>query len=75
MPKVGRMSERQREIVEILRRDYATLLTLADVGRIIGTTDQRTTKKYVEGLRTTDVNGRRKWLIDDIARRIYEHEV
>ena len=73
MPRLRR-SEREMQIAEDLRAVYGGMLCVEDVRQELGAKDRRTAEKFVDGLSHINVNGRKKWRVYDVAKRIYEME-
>lgn len=70
MPKLGRMTEEQKEYRNELRKAYGEHVNLTQVQRIIGRQD-KAARRWLEDLTPTGVNGRRSWWICDIADKLY----
>lgn len=70
MPKIGRMPERQKQFADELRNTYGGMLTLKQVGEVIGITHPQTIKKFAQDIPAVDINGRKKWMAADVARKI-----
>ena len=65
---------RQLELETDIRSRHKVILTLADVGREIGINKRESVLKFLEGLPAYEINGRRRWRIADIARRLADYE-
>lgn len=72
MPKVGRASPEEKELAAAIREDFggAYLLTLAQLGRVIGAKSPNTTREWTRTLVPREVNGRKAWLVSDVAHKI-----
>lgn len=55
-----------------IRKDYGGMLNLSGVKQVLGVTDDRTAKKFLEGVPYYDVNGRARWMVTDVARKLDE---
>lgn len=73
MPKLRR-SSREEEIATEMRRFYGGMLCVEDVRRELGAKDRRTAERFMDGVNPINVNGRKKWRVGDVAKRIYEKE-
>ena len=74
MPKLRR-SAREEEIATEMRRFYGGMLCVEDVRKELGAKDRRTAEKFMDGIPPINVNGRKKWRVGDVAKRIHEQEV
>ena len=73
MPRLRR-SPRETQIADDLREIYGGMLGVEEIRRELGAKDRRTAEKFVDGLAPINVNGRKKWRVYDVAKRIYEME-
>lgn len=69
MPKVGRMSESLRKVIDDFIKEYGGTMSLADIQLCIGVGSPHTAEKWVEGLPVYRINKRRRWKTSDVARR------
>lgn len=73
---MARLSKKTSPETEMLaaeiRRDYGGMLNLTGVRKLLGVTDDRTAKKFLEGIPSYDINGRARWMALDIARKLEE---
>lgn len=70
MPKITRATESQKYIADELRKIYGGALTLAQVKETIGAKSANTARAWVENIPYVVINGRKKWLTSDIAKKI-----
>ncbi len=76
MPKVSLfVSQRQWEITEDLRRRYGGMMTRSDVMRELGLKHETPAAKWLEGVPAVAVNGRRRYRVSDIGKKIYDDSV
>lgn len=73
MPKLRRCS-REEEIAIEMRRFYGGMMGVEAVRQELGAKDRRTAEKFMDGIVPINVNGRKKWRVGDVAKRIYEME-
>lgn len=73
MPKLRR-NAREIQIADDLRDVYGGMMGVEDIRQELGAKDRRTAEKFVDGLPLVKVNGRKKWRVYDVAKRIYEME-
>lgn len=73
MPRLRR-NPREMQIADELREVYGGMLCVEDIRQELGAKDRRTAEKFVDGIPPINVNGRKKWRVYDIAKRIYEME-
>lgn len=59
-------------LADEIRRDYGGMLSLRGVKQVLGVSDDRTAKKFLEGIPSYDINGRARWMVSDVAQRIAE---
>ena len=72
--KVGVPPE-QLIIEEELRTRYGGMMSAAAVGRELGLCKAPSYTRWLDGLPYNEVNGRKKWSVRDIARKIFETRV
>lgn len=72
MPNI-RMTPDEKQLAADIRADFdgAYVLTLAQVGRVIGHKSPHTARKWVAPLIPRRVNGRTVYLVSDVARRLH----
>lgn len=58
-----------------LRERYGGMLGLAQIQRELGTKDQRIAERWLQELPYIRVGKRKKWAIEDIARKLYIERV
>lgn len=66
---------RQAEIEEDLRERYTGLMSLADIGKELGIHYRPSIERFMKGIPAYEVNGIRRWRIQDLAKRIADCEV
>jgi hypothetical protein len=64
------MSDKQ-SIIRDIRKEYGYLLNLREAGEVLGFTDLRATRNFLEGLPYCEVGRQKKFLASDIGGRIY----
>lgn len=65
-------TSRQLEIEEDIRSRHPGMLTMADVGAELGVKNRSTIRRFLEGLPSYEISGRRRWRISDVAKRLCE---
>lgn len=70
MPKIERMTDVQRVLADDLRKLYGGSMTLAQVGESIGANSPHTTRKWAADIPYCVINGRKKYLVGDVARKL-----
>lgn len=76
MPKITwNIPQEQRALVEELRGRYGGMMSRSDVMAEIGCSSARSTDMWLAGLPYVQVNKRKKWRVDAIAKHIYENTV
>lgn len=70
MPKLTRMSEEAKDFAALLHKQGFYLLSLEEIRQLIGARSPDTARKWVHDLPAREVNGRRKWLVSDVAQKI-----
>lgn len=66
---------RQLEIEEDLRGRYTGLMTLVDIGNELGIHYRPSIERFMGDTPAYEVNGIRKWRIQDFAKRLADCEV
>lgn len=73
MPRVKLMRNPAEDaIADEIRRNYGGMLSVNDLMRFLNVNDRRTAQKFVSDVPYYDVNGRRKWMASDVARKVAE---
>lgn len=72
MPKVERATADEKELAAAIRGDHggAFALTLAQVGKVIGAKSPHTARAWVKSLFPREINGRRAFLVSDVAHKL-----
>lgn len=72
MPNI-RMTPEEKQLAADIRADFggAHVLTLTQVGKVIGHKSPHTARKWVSSLVPRRVNGRPVYLVSDVARRLH----
>lgn len=72
MPKITRASPDEKTMAEAIRTDFGGtfVLSLAQVGKVIGARSPNTTREWVTTLVPRWRNGRRVWLVSDVAEKL-----
>lgn len=65
---------KQLEIEEDLRSRNPGMMTAAQIGRELGITKHSSIMKFLDGLPAYEINGRKKWRLADIAKRLSQLE-
>jgi len=63
------------QIEDELRRTYGGMMTQEDVRTECGFNSRTSAAKFLSGIRSYEVNGRKRWRIADIAKRLADLEV
>lgn len=66
---------RQIDLEEDIRSRYGGMLTLADVAREIGVTDRKAAQHFLRDVAAYEINGRKRYRVPDVARKILDAEV
>jgi hypothetical protein len=71
-PRSLRPAEGRRQLSAELRGLYGGALTLTDVMETIGVSQVQAAKNWIAsaGLEAVVINGRKKWLVSDVARAL-----
>lgn len=73
MPRLKKsLSPEAQAIADDIRKSYGGMLSLSGVCQLLGVTDNRTAKKFLDGVPCFNVNGRERWMAADLARRLDE---
>ncbi|MBQ3379703.1 MAG: hypothetical protein IJG50_07580 [Clostridia bacterium] len=67
-----RQTREEKALVRELRELYGGAMTLADITREIGAVKPATGKKWAQDLPAVRINGRLRWRVTDVARKLYE---
>lgn len=59
-------------LADEIRRDYGGMLNVTAVRKLLGVTDDRTAKRFLEGVPSYNINGRARWMALDVARKLEE---
>lgn len=70
MPKIHRMTERQRELGRDLRATYGWYLSPTQVQEVLGFGSLNTAKKWLKDVPAVIINGRPKYQATDIAEKL-----
>ncbi|MGI5985014.1 MAG: hypothetical protein ACOX7O_04090 [Oscillospiraceae bacterium] len=70
MPKIGRMTDTQRAMADDLRKLYGGAMTLTQIGESIGVDSPHTARKWAADIPYCVINGRKKYLVGDVARKL-----
>lgn len=70
MPKIGRMTDTQRALADDLRKLYGGAMTLAQISESIGASSPHTTRKWAADIPYCLINGRKKYLVRDVAQKL-----
>ena len=73
MPKILNLAT--KEIAEELRSRYGGMMTCQDIMREIGAKHHTAGERWVADIPYTIVNGRKKWRVSEVARKIYNNTV
>lgn len=73
MPRIiWNIPQRQREISEELRHLYGGMMTATDVMHELGFKHDSPTSKWLADVPAVKVNGRKRYRVSDIAKKIYD---
>lgn len=73
MPRLKKsLSPEAQTLADEIRKNYGGMLALSSVCQLLGVADNRTAKKFLDGVPCFNVNGRERWMAADIARRLDE---
>ena len=64
--------QRQKAIEEDLRGRYGGMMTLKDIQQEITASHPYTAKAWLGDTPAVNVNNRKKWMVGDIAKKIYQ---
>lgn len=70
-----RLSEWEKEKRADLRQRHGGKLGLSEIKDELGVKDPKTARKWLDGLPFSYVGNRKKWDVEDIAKRLYEQRV
>jgi hypothetical protein len=62
------------EIVADIRKNYGNMLNLRKATEVLGFSDKRAAKNFLDGIPYCDTGKEKKYLAIDIARRIYDRQ-
>ena len=76
MPNCTRAAPGEKELAALLRDDNggSFYLTLAQIGKAIGAKSPHTARDWVKTLVPRKKNGRKVWLVSDVAHKLYYGE-
>ena len=74
MPK-QRAPQHVRDYADELRKNYGGMMTISDIAVELGNVALSTAYRFIEGATCYTVNGRRRWMVTDVAKKILECEV
>jgi hypothetical protein len=76
MPKIGRMSDEQRELAAQIREQFggALVLTQSQIGKVMGFRSKDTTRRWLATLTPRIYGGdaKKRWLVQDVAKKMLE---
>ena len=74
MPRVRTLGvpTAQRELEEVIKAQYGNMLSAIDVGRFLGLTHHKSYEGWLENVKAYVVNGRKKYMAFDVAKKLYE---
>ena len=67
-----RIPEGQKNIAQELRELYGGCMTMKDVADELGVKHKNPTKKWLADISATVINGRKRWRVVDVAKKLYE---
>lgn len=73
MPKIIR--QEVKELEEELRKQYGGMMTCQDIIRELGGRHHTVGEKWVADIPYTIVNGRKKWRVSKVAKKICDNTV
>lgn len=72
MPRLSpRLSPEETAIANEFRANYGGMMSISTVAKAIGNKDIRTAQKLMEGVKGYEINGRKHYMVSDVARRVY----
>lgn len=73
MPNCTKAAPGEKELAALLRdsNDGSFYLTLTQIGKAIGAKSPHTTRDWVRTLVPRKKNGRKVWLVSDVAHKLY----
>lgn len=74
MPRIG-MNRKEKERAEELRKRYGGMMTFQDVMFEIGVKHHLSGEKWVADVPCTVINGRKKWRVSDVARKLERNTI
>lgn len=74
MPKVRALGvpEMQRDLEDTIKLKFGNMLTAVDVGRFLGLEHHKSYEKWLKDVRVFVVNGRKRYMAADVAKKLYE---
>ena len=73
MPRVRLgVPSKQRELENIIKEQFGNMLTAIDVGRFLGLKHQHSYEKWLSDVNSFCVNGRKRYMAADVAKKLYE---
>ena len=68
-----KIPQTERDISDALRSMYGGMMTLTDIGQELGISHRDSIVRWITGMPCVKINGRKKWMVKDVARRINEN--
>lgn len=74
MPRVRALGvpTAQRELEEVIKVQYGNMLSATDVGRFLGLAHHSAYESWLANVKHYIVNGRKKYMAADVAKKLYE---
>ena len=74
MPRVRTLGvpTAQRELEEVIKAQYGNMLSAIDVGRFLGLKHPSAYESWLTNVKHYIVNGRKKYMAADVAKKLYE---
>lgn len=74
MPRVGKISDEQKLLAEEIRKDFdgQHVINAKQVGKVVGMKSHHTTAAWLLPLKPRILNGRKCYLVLDVAGKILE---
>ena len=73
MPKM-RVPQYVRDYADELRKNYGGMMTISDIAVELGNVALSTAYRFIEGATYYNVNGRRRWMVTEVAKKILDCE-
>jgi len=73
MPKTRKLlSPAAEAIADEIRDNFGGMLTVQTMTKFFNCKDRRTAAKFLEDIPCYNINGRKQWMVSDVARKLDE---